>query len=693
VARVQPVWNGVLDYTFVKSSTTVINLHTAYSRVTAINNPSGARVPDYTALGFSQGFAGAVGPIYSYMPQITIAGMTTWGPANSAVTVPINDQFAGSVSKVLANHTIKAGTDVRRVESLYNPAGAPQFSFGANYTQGPNPQVATANGGYGFASLLAGAGSGSLNNLPTLDVFGPIIAGYVQDDWKVSRRLTLNLGLRYDLFLPRTEADNKLNYFDTAVVSPLASQTGLNLHGGLVYVGQNGRGPRQVPIDFNNFSPRFGFAYSLSESTVLRGGFAIMYPTQSYGAVGNNTAGFQGFDSLSQWVAATNGLSPTTSLDSAFEAGLLPPSKSANGLLTNVGQNVATAIRPFANGSTYTEQWHFSVQRTLMRDTKVEVSYLGNRGLDLPIPNLQLDTLTRQQLALGSQLTALVPNPFYGLIQNGALSGPTTSFGQLQRPFPQYTTVNTIFDPAGSATYHALGIHLQSRLKTDYVLTVSYTDGKEIDNASEHWGPDYPTQDPRNLAADRSLSTQDISQTFVASWIAPIPVGKGKALLSGAHGLTQAILGGWQTNAILTLQTGIPLGLTCQQNNTNSQGGGCRPNSTGKSAKLTGRVEDRLSRYFDTSQFTQPAPFTFGNVSRALPDVRAPGLRNLDFSLFKSFMVTERTRVQFRAEAFNLFNHPLFGGPGVVFGNANFGVITAQVNTPRQLQMALRLDF
>ncbi len=175
--------------------------------------------------------------------------------------------------------------------------------------------------------------------------------------------------------------------------------------------------------------------------------------------------------------------------------------------------------------------------------------------------------------------------------------------------------------------------------------------------------------------------------------IAPFPVGKGRALLSGAHGVTQVLLGGWQMNAIMTLQTGIPLGLTCQSNTTQSQGGGCRPNSTGKSAKLSGPVADRLNEYFDVSQFTQPPNYTYGNVSRALPDVRAPSLKNLDFSIFKNFQLRERVRLQFRAEAFNLTNTPIFGLPNTVFGGPSFGVISTQVNSPRQLQAALRLDF
>jgi len=263
----------------------------------------------------------------------------------------------------------------------------------------------------------------------------------------------------------------------------------------------------------------------------------------------------------------------------------------------------------------------------------------------------------------------------------------------LMRPFPHFTTVNSIFEPGANSTYHALGVRVQSRLKGNYLVSLAYTNSKNIDNTSEHWGTNAPVQNPRNLTLERSISSQDISQNLVASWIAPFPIGKGKALLSNASGFTQAILGGWQMNAILTLQTGIPIALTCQTNTTSSQGGGCRPNSTGTSGKLNGRVEDRLNRYFDTSQFSQPAYYTFGNVSRTLPDVRADGLKNLNLSIFKNFTVWERAKLQFRAEAFNITNNPLFGLPGMAIGSPTFGQITTQANSPRQIQMALRLDF
>jgi hypothetical protein len=693
VGRVQPVWNGAVDYTWIKSSTIVVNLHFAYNQVKAINNPSGPQVDDYTSLGFNSGFATAIAPLYHYMPQVTIAGMTTWGPANSSVVLATSDQYTGSVSKVLANHNLKFGFDIRALRSQITPAQAPQFSFNAAYTQGPNPVLASSTAGYGFASLLLGAGSGSLTSNPGVNVRAPSFAGYFQDDWKVTGKLTLNLGLRYDLFFPRSEAHDRLNYFNATALNPLSAMTAFNLPGELQFINQNGAASTQVPYDYNNFSPRLGLAYSINGKTVLRTGYGIVYPPQNYG-INVSNAGFQGFDALSQWVSDANSLKLNSPLSGAFQTGLQNPSNGSLGGLTNVGQAISTTSPQYSSPSTYTEQWNFSIQRTIVRNTVLEVSYLGNRGIHLPIyPGYQLDTLSPIYMTLGTQLTKLVPNPFYGLIQSGGLSGATTTVGQLLRPFPQYTGVNILFDPGATSGYNALGIHLQSRLGADYTITAAYTKGKEIDNSSEQWGTNDAVQNFYNLNAERSLSSQDVSQTFVSGIIAPLPIGKGRALLSGAHGVTQVLLGGWQMNAILTLATGIPIGLTCQSNTTGSSGGGCRPNSTGKSAQLSGPVTDRLNRYFDTSQFTQPPNYTFGDVSRALPDVRAPSLKNLDYSIYKNFQLKERFRLQFRAEAFNLTNTPIFGPPNAVFGGPNFGIISTQVNSPRQMQAALRLDF
>lgn len=197
-----------------------------------------------------------------------------------------------------------------------------------------------------------------------------------------------------------------------------------------------------------------------------------------------------------------------------------------------------------------------------------------------------------------------------------------------------------------------------------------------------------------DLRADRSISTNDISRLFSFAAVYELPVGRGHHLGSSWTGLTGALLGGWQVNGILTLQTGFPLALTTTQNTPNFGSNVLRPNTTGQSAKLSGSVKSRLNEYFDTSVFKQPPPFTFGNTGRTLPNVRAPGVRNLDASLFKNFRFAERSRVQFRAESFNALNQVQFGEPGQNLNDsANFGRIRNQANSPRQLQFALKILF
>lgn len=287
-----------------------------------------------------------------------------------------------------------------------------------------------------------------------------------------------------------------------------------------------------------------------------------------------------------------------------------------------------------------------------------------------------------------------VPNPFYGVIPAGTLAGRTTIRAQLLRPFPHFTSVRLDRPTSGNSIYHALGLRFEKRFQNGLILQASYTNSKLIDDSSVTvtWAGAYQSlQNNWDLRSERSLSSQDVPQNFVMSFQVPLPFGKGQPLLAGAHPLVEAVLGGWQANGIFTAHNGLPLGLTAP-NTTNSQGGGQRPNSTGRSAELSGDLHGRLNRYFDTAQFTQPAPFTFGNVARNLPDVRSPSSHSIDFPLFKGFALREGLRLQFRAEAYNLTNTAFFHGPDTVLGSPAFGVISS-ASPPRRMQMALRLDF
>jgi len=240
-------------------------------------------------------------------------------------------------------------------------------------------------------------------------------------------------------------------------------------------------------------------------------------------------------------------------------------------------------------------------------------------------------------------------------------------------------------------------VRLEKRLSHGLNFLISYTTNKMIDDGAPGsrigWIGDVPIfQNNNDRRSERSVNSQLSSQrlSIAAGW--ELPFGRGKWIGSGISKTADRIIGGWQINTVSSLQNGIPLALTCASNNTNSYGGGCRPNSTGQSARLSGSVEERLNRYFDISAFTQPPPFTFGNVSRTLPDLRGPGTVNIALSVFKNMPITERFRLQFRAEAFNAFNNVNFSNPGTVFGSTNFGVISS-AGAARIVQLALKMYF
>ena len=306
---------------------------------------------------------------------------------------------------------------------------------------------------------------------------------------------------------------------------------------------------------------------------------------------------------------------------------------------------------------------------------------------------MQFNQIADEFLSLGPDLLAQVPNPFAPFVTVGPLSRTTVARGQLLRPFPQFDGVLHRNVRAVSSSYHSLQMKVEHRFSQGFSFLGAYTVSKLIAGpVANAVVPDPGFQNNNNRRADRSLAGFDQPQRLVVSAMGELPFGRGKRWLAGMCGFGDKLVSGWQVNTITTFQSGFPIGLTTTVNQTNSFGGGSRPNNSGKSAKLTGSVVQRLDRYFDTSVFSQPAPFTFGNTSRTLPDVRTPGLMNFDFSVTKVTDITERVSIQFRAEFFNGFNHPNFGGPGTALGVANFGVISSALD-PRIIQFGLKLIF
>ncbi len=686
--------NAAFDYTWTASPTFLLDFRSGFGRTVLGYVPISYGF-DPTTLGFPSYIAQSVNALM--FPGFIVSGYHTLGNYNpdfrSNAFQTINGTIAAT--KVLSKHLLKFGFDDRaqfvndRELSLTDGG----YSFTNAITQGPNPNAATSTGGNALASLLLGVGSGTLtHDYKNVATKSSYYAWYIADDWKATSRLTLNIGLRYDLQTPRTERYNRMNYFDPTIPSPLAGPAGLpNLVGGLEYVGVNGNGRSQFALQTNNIAPRFGFAYQATKHLVVRGAYGIFYANSLASAGG--TVGNFGFRADTPYVGSVDGLTPTTYLSNPFPNGFVLPQGSSQGLLSSIG----TAIdAPLSNTVTpYTINWNFNLQYDIPGGILVQAGYVANRGLQLNQSGegtYNLDQLTPAQLTLGTKLQQSVPNPFFGLIPVGALAGPTVPYSALITPFPQYPQVYPLYLTGSSSNYQSLQVTAEKRFSKGMSFLVTYTFDKAMDDYSiiANAGRNAALQNIYDRRAEWSESPNDVPKILNLTFVYEIPVGRGKLLGKNWNYLMDGLLGGWQVNGIMTLQSGMPLALSTQ--NTSDAGGAVlRPNNNGQSAALSGSDVSRLNEYFNTAVFSQPAPFTFGNTGRTI-NVLGPGVHNLDFSAFKNFHIRERANLQFRAEFFNVTNTPAFGLPDQVLSDTTFGRITS-AGSPRQTQLALKLLF
>jgi hypothetical protein len=652
-----------------------------------------------TSLGFPSQLQSQIEKPVGF-PLFAVTGYGTIGQTYDAQAQTYQTEgLAVSESIIAGRHDIKFGIDERRyiITASLNQYASGSFSFANNFTQGPNPNVAQANLGDGMASFLLGTGSGFVNIPPSLFTSNFYTGLYAQDDFKVTSRLTLNIGLRYEIETGKHDRFNQLTWFDYGVTSPLASQVGIpNLKGGIRFQGIDAGSP--YPAQWKDFGPRFGFAYALGAKTSVRGGYGIFYlPYVGQAGVysAGTAVGAEGYFTQTTWVGSIDGLTPANYLSNPFPTGLLAPTRNKLGLLTNVGQAIPDAIDRASVKAPNVQQWNFTIQRELPGRILLEAAYVGNKGTHLTDSGWQMDQLTPAQLSLGTSLQQLVPNPFFGAISSGPLAGAQVARGQLLLPYPEYPSLTNLWATAASSIYHAFQLQVQKKFAAGGDLMLGYANGKLIDDNEGvgTGGLDSAHQNIYDRRLERSVSPQDVSQRMVFSYVYDLPVGKGKKFGAGWPAWLRVPLGDWQVNGILTLSTGIPLPTTAP-NNSGSYSAVERPNVMGD-AQLSGdrSTTAKLSEWFNVKAFSQPAPFTFGSAPRTLPDVRAPGVRQLDFSVFKEFRFTEHRWVQLRGEFFNLTNTPNFAVPGLTFGTGAFGVISSQANTPRQVQFGLKVYF
>lgn len=698
-----------LNYNNILSPTFVLELSSSYLRYT-IRREGPALDFDPRKVGFPEYFGELFTALRPCFPGVGITGLgvTIQAPDSGGGLIGscgiLGDAYetfheTANATAIRGSHTLKFGGTFgtnRLATPRYGGAGM-GMNFNPGFTQGPDPTVASASAGTGWASFLLGTGSGQINSDgPGQNHLFRYYGFYFQDDWKISRQLTLNLGLRYDENFPWTERFDRHTDFDYDVSSPLSTPD-MALRGGLTFPGVGGLSRRAFDRDSNNIAPRFGFAWSISSKTVLRGGYGLFYAPITGGGYNGTAIPISGFQASTQWVGTLDGVTPTNRLANPFPDGFIRGTGSSQGLLTLVGQNVNGMDR--SRNNPYSQQWNLNVQRTLWANLLLDIAYAGSRGLHL-FGNLNPNQLPNDLLSMGDQLRQLVPNPFFGRIASGALSGPQVSRNQLLRPYPHFNAVTIGNISYGASTYHSLQAKLERRFSRGFSLLFSYTYSKLMDDVAATTtgfpGEQFSGDGIQNFnyrRNERSVASYDAPHFLALNGVWEFPFGKGNPFLSGS-GVLPWILGNWQLNSIATFRSGVPLSLTMASNTLFNFGGAQRPNwFDGNAGTREGRVSSRVNSYFDPTAFSAPAPYTFGNVPRFLSPLRGPGVANVDVSVFKNFLLHEGWLLQFRAEAFNVMNRAEFGLPNTQIGSAAAGVITSQANSARDIQMALKLIF
>lgn len=616
-------------------------------------------------------------------PRLNISDVTVIGSDQGDHLIQANNAWtaAGNLTWIKSRHNIKTGVEYR-VYQLNNSQNASNlnFSFARGFTRGPNPNTTAVNSGHGLATFLLGTPTGgSARTGPFTTYTAKNLGIFIQDDWKVTPKLTLNLGVRWEYEGATTDRYDAISNFDPALAFTI---NGVDFRGGTVFPGVGGL-PRGYRDNwFNMFGPRFGFAYQVATGTVVRGGYGIYYAPTTGNFVRLGQTGFA--ETTAMVTSVDGGFTPANTLTNPFPDGVRLPLGSAAGPGAALGITAEGTVRGL--GVPYAQQWNFNIQRQFLGDWIMELGYAGNSGVRLPAP-IQYDFLDDRLLSMGTQLQQQVPNPYFGIIPTGNLSARNVPLGSLLDNFPHLSGAGTL-DHWANSIYHALMARAEKRFSRGLSLLVSYAWTKTIDDNTGNGSNSFfnsgnnGVQNWNNRRADRAVSTINLPHRIVITPLWALPFG------NSGNRITRSLLGGWQVGGIMTIQSGEPIAIT--QNGVAF--GGFRPNVVGDPNAIG---ERSIDRWFNTDAFAVIQPFTFGNAPRNLPNTRTDSLFQVDFSVLKDIPVTERVRAQFRGEAFNLTNTVTFGAPNGNRSAAAFGTVNGFIVNydPRRIQLALKLIF
>ncbi len=621
-----------------------------YNRWVALNISQANSLGDVISkVGIPQGGSNGLAPTTSVtggVPYVSLTGYATFGTASNLPQSRWDNTFnyVDSLTWNLGKHTLKFGFDIEHFykHSFFVTDNTGAFTFNGQFT------------GNAFADFLIGGLRTTQFALgdPNQHPYTNSASFYGQDQWKVSHNLTLDLGVRYELFTPQKEANNKLGTFDTADGTLLDGQGDRysvnSATGNLQLVGSANLGNTLYKQPHLNFAPRVGFDYRLfNDTAVIRGGYGIYYDQL---VVGNGE--YQNY-------------------------GLGPPYILIKSYTNQVGSAPATWSNPFPTGvsggsislyginenlpTPYRQQWSLGVQKEVIKNLLVEVSYLGSNGTHLPL-----------------RYNINQPSPGPGAIQ-------------ARRPYPLWSTVTWLND-VGTSSYNALTLRAERRYANGFSFLTSLNYAKSLDLGTTASSGTTP-QNPLNLHAEKGPSSYDARFRYIATFVDELPFGNGRRFLATSNSVVRSIVSGWELTAILTLQTGNPFNVTTSDDISNT-GAANRPFQIGDP---NSGAPHSLTKWFNTTAFTNVNPagagiYAYGNTGR--DSIYGPGLENTDAGLFRNIRITERIHTQIRAEAFNALNHPSFSNPASDANSpSTFGVISSTTSTARQWQFAAKVIF
>lgn len=700
---------GALDHVWTIAPTLVLNSRYGYNRfIRGTNSNPGNRGFDLASLGFPSYYNNLIGEDTRRFPRFDInlyQGTAVGGELRPTDT----HSFNSTLNHSLGSHSLKYGMEFRsyrETDKFFGNNQTGQFVFGANWTRGPLDNTAIPSDlGFSFASFLLGLPTSGAIAIPADYAEQSTTTGvFIHDDWKVNSKLTLNLGLRYEVEGALTERYNKsVRGFDFITAQPMEAAVKANLarnpvqgvnpdqffvRGGLTFAGVGGlpRGLYKTPR--NNYMPRFGFALKLTDKTVVRGGYGLFFGFLGQRRGDVNQIGFSTNVPLN--VTLNNGLTFLETLSNPFETyrnGLPAAPGSSEGIRTFLGQGIS-----FFNEkplSPYNQRWELSLQRELPGGWVAEAAYVGNRGTHIEItrninalPNQYLSTSTTRDNTTNNYLGALVTNPFAGQMPASApaaFRSATIARSQLLRPYPQFGDINTTTND-GYSWYHSLQANLNKRFSKGYTLGVTYTWSKFMEAVSY-----LNAADPRPI---ETISDFDRTHRAAINGIYELPFGKGRRLLANTNKAVSYVISGWQLAGVYQYQGGAPIGF-----------GNIFFTGSFDDIPLSGS-ERTLDRWFNTNAgfVTAAAAQPVSNIRTfplRLSNVRTDSINNIDLSVIKKTQVWEGKNIEFRGEFINAFNHALFPAPNTNVTQASFGQIIAsnQANYPRRIQLTVKFVF